>query len=269
MVMLIDAGNSRIKWCRFNPYESHTDVTEVMSENYPKGGISAKNKSTKADTVKVLLSQEKPAKMRMVHVLGELFEREVKAFCLEHEIEFAFVSTHTASYCGVTNGYSLPAQLGADRFVALIGAYHLYPESERIIVDAGTAVTIDALARNGQHLGGVILPGLQLCSDTLIKNTVLPNISKVNDIDVFATNTTTGIKSGSLYGLSGAIHHICDIMERKRAAELKSNSCQRIVCGGDSQQLAGYLQTYNASEKYAVIPDLVMYGLRIIERNNA
>ncbi len=280
--MLIDAGNSRLKWAWLSDIEQE-DLLEAS------GSISNASESIKAITyrnddklltIKALLDTNKPKRICIVHVLGETFAQELSDYCLNHHIQCRSVES-TRTLCGVTNGYDQEKQLGADRLVALIGAYHLYPEHPITVIDAGTAVTIDAITSKGHHLGGVIMPGLQLWSDTLIKNTQLPLSSIVdiaNDANVFSNDTKKGINSGSLYGLSGAIHHVCNVMDEKKRVKLthKSNASMdtpintsiRIICGGNSQQLSEYLPSEDSCfyQPYRVIPDLVMQGLIIIEK---
>ncbi len=271
--MLIDAGNSRVKWTCFDV--DTATATKISAKRYQE--------NDKAKSVKALLADIKPDRIRMVHVLGVSFTDEIQSFCQKHQIQSDFVVS-TAPCCGVTNGYDVPEQWGADRFVALIGAHQLYPDDDLIVIDAGTAVTIDGLDVDGQHLGGVIMPGLQLWSDTLIKNTQLPIVpiykqaghQAGHQVDskqaaVFATSTKRGINSGSLHGLVGAIDHVCHVMENSMAAGQKG--LKRILCGGDSRLLADYIHGYvdrgSSDKNYILNTDLVMHGLIIIENNNA
>lgn len=255
--MLIDAGNSRIKWAWLK--------AEKLGKTTPVAYEGNDESDDKAQVVKLLLEAEKPKKISMVHVLGDKFEQDVRDHCKMLSIECR-IFTSNLSCGGVTNGYDIPEQLGADRFVALIGAHHLLPNDNLLVIDTGTAVTIDGISKKGKHLGGLILPGLQLWPDTLIKNTQLSPISIETDAEVFATNTKRGINSGSIHGLSGAINQICRVMESNMTSELNLNKTKRVLCGGDSRLLANYLSG-NASEKYILISDLVMHGLAAVYKN--
>lgn len=84
----------------------------------------------------------------------------VRGFCAGFSLSHRLRSKTSA--CGVRNGYRRVDQLGADRFLALVGAYHLHGQQEQLVVDAGTALSIDLLAVDGAHLGGFLLPGLGL-----------------------------------------------------------------------------------------------------------
>ncbi|MGO2075904.1 MAG: type III pantothenate kinase [Pseudoalteromonas sp.] len=96
--------------------------------------------------------------------------------------------------------------LGIDRWLVLIAAYSLWPKKNCIIIDAGTATTIDVLTDTGQHLGGWILPGLDLMTQSLTQNTQRvfddKNTLFSNELGV---NTPNGLKNGALVATIGAI----------------------------------------------------------------
>ena len=164
-------------------------------------------------------------------------------------------------------------------------AHHAFPTDPVIVIDVGTAVTIDAIDNKGQHLGGLIMPGLQLWSDTLIRNTQLQHTPVNQHADVFATSTRKGIDNGSLIGLAGAILHVCQSMEQKLKQPVK-----RILCGGDSYKLNDYFNSIhtlaensvsanksasvnkgasannNAPAVFTLMPDLVISGLTVIQK---
>lgn len=239
--MLMDAGNSRLKWTIENLNCQLNDVTATLYNNIEKHQV-----------INGLLSDIKPTKLLIVHVLGIKFESAVRQHCLQLNIEYEVVTT-SADCCGVKNAYEILEDLGADRFVALIAAHHSFPAQSVIVIDAGTAVTIDAIDSTGQHLGGLIMPGLQLWSDTLIKNTQLQHIPVKQRSDVFATSTKKGIDNGSLIGLAGAILHTCQSMEQKLKQPVK-----RILCGGDSHQLDNYFNCIFNSIDAIVVPSALV-----------
>lgn len=243
MVILMDAGNSRIKWC----WLTEKGLGTVNYRSYEELG--------KVDTLTALLSEQKPDQLVAVHVLGDKFDDTIRLTSQTLDIDYHIVRSLADAY-GVKNAYDKPAQLGADRFVALAGAHHHYKNRAVIVIDCGTAVTIDGISSSGQHIGGVIIPGLQLWADTLINNTEMLHASDTLASEVFATNTKDGINSGRLLGLSGAINNICDVMENNMQAPIK-----RVLCGGDSPTLSALMP-----DSYELMPDLVLHGLRIINR---
>jgi len=114
---------------------------------------------------------------------------------------------------GLKIGYRLPAQLGADRLAAALGARKLYPQQNCVIIDCGTATTLTFLTRDGELLGGAILPGLALWPATLAQATAkLPEIALPKTSEklppLVARDTADAIRAGALYGHAGAIREL-------------------------------------------------------------
>ena len=148
-----------------------------------------------------------------------------------------------------------PAELGADRIVNSIGAYHKYKTS-LIIIDFGTATTFDAVSAQGEYLGGVISPGVMIASEALFRNA-----SKLPRVEIFAPpdhvigkHTVDSIKSGLIYGYAGLVDGIVQRMREEMGGAPKV-----IATGG----LAPLLKDVTASIE-AVEKDLTLEGLRII-----
>jgi type III pantothenate kinase len=150
--------------------------------------------------------------------------------------------------------YAEPANLGVDRFVAMIAAHALF-DTACIIVDSGTAVTIDALSAEGRHQGGLILPGLTLMRRSLTKKTANINThSRANGIKLFAKDTGDAVNSGTLRTIAAAIDEISADME----AELEGPVTQ-ILCGGDAEMIRSWLR-----RDHTLYTDLVIKGLALI-----
>lgn len=113
-----------------------------------------------------------------------------------------------AEQCGVQNGYADPAQLGADRWAALIGAHGLHGGA-CLVVNAGTATTIDVLDGSGMFRGGLILPGVDLMRASLARNTARLPLA-VGAFSPLPRNTADAIASGSLLATAGAIDRMFD-----------------------------------------------------------
>jgi type III pantothenate kinase len=112
-----------------------------------------------------------------------------------------------AEQCGVRSGYAEPAQLGADRWAALIGARHLYA-GPCVVVNAGTTMTVDALSSESIFLGGFIVPGYALMRDALGRNTAQLAL-RDGAFSFFPDNTGDAIASGALNALAGAVDRMC------------------------------------------------------------
>ena len=111
------------------------------------------------------------------------------------------------SQCGVTNGYEEAARLGADRWAALIGAHHLQAATPCLVVNAGTATTVDHLDASGYFQGGLILPGLDLMRRALARETAQLPLAG-GDFHALPRNTHTAITSGCLQATAGAIERM-------------------------------------------------------------
>lgn len=153
MRLLIDAGNSRLKWAW---RQGDALVGEAVTE---LSGIDAG----------VLAAAWAPATSALYAcVAGAAADQLIRA-ALPAGATVRRVQAG-ATLCGITNLYEQPAQLGADRWAALIGARAVQP-GPLIVATAGTATTVDALDAEDRFLGGYILPGLQLMLDALARNT--------------------------------------------------------------------------------------------------
>jgi len=148
-----------------------------------------------------------------------------------------------------------PAELGADRIVNAIAAYHKY-QTSLIIIDFGTATTFDAISAKGEYLGGVISPGIMIASEALFRNA-----SKLPRVEIFAPpdnvigkHTVDSIKSGLIYGYAGLVD---GVVERMRL-EMET-SPKVIATGGLAPLMQGVTQTIELVER-----NLTLEGLRII-----
>lgn len=111
------------------------------------------------------------------------------------------------SQCGVTNGYDQPERLGADRWAALIGAHHLLPGTACLVVNAGTATTVDHLDAAGRFQGGLILPGVDLMRRALAGGTAQLPLAE-SDFQALPRHTHAAIVSGCLQATAGAIERM-------------------------------------------------------------
>lgn len=151
-----------------------------------------------------------------------------------------------AETCGVRNAYTDPRRLGVDRWMALIAARQLTTHPV-CVVDCGSAVTIDVLDDKGQHLGGVIVPGLTMMRHALHRNTAqLPFTRETHPLGL-GTCTAAAIHNGTLYALLGAI---------ERIAAQQPEISQWFLTGGDARWIAPHL-----SISVRIYPDLVLQGL--------
>lgn len=241
--LLIDAGNTRLKWSYIGS-QGERMVSQYV--DYARGQL---------DTCLLYLLKDLPVVQRiiLVHVLGKEVEQPLEVLADQQGISLHFIRSQQQAY-GVQVAYPDPSRLGADRFVAMVAAKRLFPTQACIVVDAGTAVTIDALDSTGKHYGGLILTGLRLSGESLIARSKAAHMNQLvlDDIQLFASDTLQAIGSGSVFGLAGSIDGICSKMSRQFEQPVNL-----ILTGGD----AAFLQPYLINN-YNLQPDLVMQGLQ-------
>lgn len=247
--LLIDAGNSSVKWSILH----HQQLGRLQRCDYKKPAHQCVNDiiNTQAKEINTIF---------IASVLGKQFIEKIKENCQQHNYNLHIFESQK-SFAGIQNGYDEPQKLGADRLLAMLGAKHYYPGDQAfVIIDSGTATTIDALDHTGKHWGGLILPGVHLCSDSLLQNTQQlslwgKNKPHKNRTRLYAKNTTEAIQSASVLGLAGAIDSISQAMQADLA---KTSRVTRVITGGNAQILQPYLQSH-----YELNEDLVMLGLKV------
>lgn len=233
-VLLVDAGNTRIKWAL-------ADVHAAPGEWREHGAVTHAELSTLGTTWRALGA----GSALVSNVAGAALKAELAALLAPLPVAW-FASTATAA--GVTNNYLEPSRLGCDRFASAIGAHALYPGRPLVIATCGTATTIDALDADGVFIGGMILPGLALMAGSLAKNTAqLPQVKPGTALPAtFADNTNDAIVSGCINAQAGAI-------ERAVAAHGEAHC---IVSGGAAGYIAPALGV-----PHTVLENLVLAGL--------
>ncbi len=228
MMLCLDAGNTRLK-CGL-----HDGQGWRMQRTF---GYDAMGDLLSALPVM-------PTRIVACNVAGLVVKRQIEQLARQLATPLEWLES-SATRCGVNNGYDQPAQLGADRWAALIAARTLYAETV-IVVLAGTATTIDLLDAGGVFRGGLILPGLALMRQALARNTAgLPEAS--GHFRSMPTNTDDAIVSGAIYATLGAI-------ERMRAMRAPGARC--VLSGGSAEELAPQL-----TAPVRQIDNLVLEGL--------
>jgi type III pantothenate kinase len=243
MVLLVDAGNSRLKW-------SELDAAGSFSAQQ---ALAYGNRPALASFIDLLDAYPAVGRITLVHVLTQLFADSVQEVCDQRGIHLHSVRSVEQAY-GITNGYQNPAALGADRFVGLVAVHRQAGGQASIVIDCGTAITVDAVESDGRHLGGLILPGLQLSADALIARAQGRLSVSREQPSIFADSTGRAIGSGCLFGIVGAIEGVCARMQQSMSSPLL-----QVLIGGDAEYLRPWLQG-----NYLVQPDLLMYGLSYI-----
>jgi len=246
VILLVDIGNSRIKWAlsegaAFQEQGAATHKVVPLAEVFAAawGVLTA------------------PSRVLVANVAGKEMAAALRTWVTAAwnlNVEF-LVPRRKA--CRVTNAYVEPQRLGADRWAALIGAHARVPGNV-CVIDCGSAVTLDALDAKGQHLGGLIIPGLAMMQSALIQNTGDISEQAVakgdKKVSVLARDTQGAVSGGALYTLIAVIDRVTADLAADMPAPLT-----RVICGGDAERLLNLL-----AENYLYEPDLVLHGLAII-----
>jgi type III pantothenate kinase len=238
--LLIDAGNTRIKWAR-------------VEENLLMPGVPVSIRPAVLPGIKAAWdSLEKPLGIALSNVAGERVEADITSFIERRWSMDPLVAKAQHHGFGVTSGYRDPERLGVDRWLALIAARDR-SKQPTVIVDAGSACTIDLLDSEGRHLGGYILPGLTAMGEALVRGT--HQIQESKAVGKFCLDpgldTSEGMASGALLALVGAIERVFyDLGDR--------GSCEPllIMTGGDAEKLGSSLRCPSY-----IGPELVLEGL--------
>ena len=151
-----------------------------------------------------------------------------------------------------------PREVGADRIVNAIGAYDLFG-GPTIVVDFGTATTLDAVSAKGEYLGGAILPGIEISMDALFQRADrLSRVELIEPRHVIGKSTAEALQSGAIYGFAGQVDAIVHRMED----ELGDSTV--LATGGLSTLIARFSETIQHLD-----PWLTLHGLRIVYERNA
>ena len=254
MLLLIDAGNTRIKW-------GIPDSQQPPAPSKPQWRIITSVAHDQTDQLVSAWQQHPISKILISNVAGT----EVKAR-LSTLLAQAFPGLQPEWFAsqkacaGVRNSYANPQQLGCDRFASAIAATYLYPSQHVIVATCGTATTVDAVSARAEFSGGMILPGLKLMAESLARNTAqLPQVAESIQVDQpFADNTDQAIVSGCIHAQAGAITLAYHLLQKKQA--------ETVIClisGGAAPYLLPHL-----SFQCEHIANLVLTGLFVVAQSN-
>ena len=244
MKLLFDLGNSRIKW------------------GWAEGGGILRHgsfRNTEDALRQGVAAMELPDTLDQIAVSSVLHERRNRLFAEELQTRtgqtpwFAHVS---AAAHGVRNGYHDPAQLGVDRWLALIAAWRI-TQAAVCVIDCGTTITVDWLDADGVHAGGLVIPGYRLMRDTTQRDTA--------QISLAAKTAEDGLPPGKdttacvTHGCLRAIQAFLDSLPRIGGA-----APSYLITGGDAARLSASLELPAQEE-----PLLLFQGLDLLSGKGA
>jgi type III pantothenate kinase len=246
MILVIDVGNTRLKWAWLTSTGLSDQQAVVHRDAKPDVWAGA-----------LFHSAQRPSRVLVSNVAGPEMAKTLahltkKSFKVEAEVVTATAESH-----GLTNGYLDPTLLGADRWLALIGAW-TRTQSAVCVVDAGTAVKVDSVDAQGQHLGGLIAPGIHMMREALMNKT--SDIAKAaaqsssSLAGVLANNTITAISRGAVFAVAGMADRAAEVIGPNAGKAPKL-----LITGGDASLITGAMRMRGET-----VPDLVLQGLAVI-----
>jgi type III pantothenate kinase len=234
LILVVDAGNSRVKWAL------HDGRAFVRSGRLLHAELDALDAQWS--------SLPEPSSI----VIANVADDEI-GLTLRHNAgrwkAKPRVASSRQSQAGVANLYNEPARLGVDRWAALIGA-RKFTSDPCVVVNAGTAMTVDALTANGEFIGGIIVPGFDMMHEALAMGTARLSAER-GDFTPFPRTTRDAITSGAIQALCGAVERMRGAMQAEGHREPAL-----IFSGGAAELIAQYM-----GGPVRVIDNLVLEGL--------
>lgn len=241
-LLVIDCGNSFVKW------GMHDGNSWVR-----KHKIAWKEIDT---LISEFLILPKPTQIYISFVAREVLKIHITQLLSLWQVDQQWIVSRF-SQCHVTNGYINPKQLGSDRWAALIAAWSRLHQG-CLVINVGTAMTVDVLTNDGFFSGGIILPGVLTMQNCLLHNTQL-NFPPNGQYQDFPVCTEDGLISGSVHALAGAIERMHTLI----STQLGSPTKYCVISGGGACQIIPFLKL-----SYLWIEDLVLEGLVIIAKDD-
>ena len=254
--LLVDLGNTRIKWTAFSG-QIHSEMTadiyapsleallDKRWKNIPQPfNIWIASVASLATSSELYLWIQKQWPDTSIHIVNSL-----------------------AQYKTLSNAYQRPEALGVDRWLGLVAASEIYPNQAVCVISAGTCITFDVLDQQGKHLGGAILPGIHLLYHSLNRLELAIGLERKQKIppSSFGVSTEECVNAGLSALLEGALSRLLEESFKKLMC-----SPLLILTGGDAGLLAPFLKQLEDSENnpYSVEeePAWVLKGLSYLCR---
>ena len=238
MVAVFDIGNTNI---HMGLYEGEELIKEVTC---PSTAKLIENKFVK------ILAHKKLEGIAIASVIPHLTSRFVQ--CLKKRLSISSLIISSKLNCHLTFNYYNPETLGADRIANVVGGLERY-KRDMIVIGFGTVTTIDVVLKNGNYLGGLIIPGIRTSLEMLFEKTaLLPKTSlKKSTRGIIGRSTEECIQSGVLNGTVAMIKGLI--------AQIKKETRKKFLCtatGGWSKFMSSKIE-----EIKHVDPDLCLYGI--------
>ena len=242
--LALDVGNTRLKWAQY-------DTAKPGAKLLGQGAVFLENIDKLAEGDWADLPA--PTHILGCIVAGDAIKRRVAEQLDLWDITPQWVVS-SPNEAGLSNGYDHPTRLGADRWVAMIGAHHRLAargqHSPCVVVMVGTAVTVEAIDEAGKFLGGIILPGHGIMLRALESGTAGLHVP-TGEVKNFPTNTSDALTSGGTFAIAGAVQRMVDHLSAHCG-----QAPQCIMTGG-----AGWKMAPSMSVPVELVESLIFDGL--------
>jgi type III pantothenate kinase len=249
--LLVDIGNTRIKWARLDGTCLSPGKAAVHSGWRP------------ADYARRLFASARGLERILVaSVAGARVNRALAAAAKRSRVQTQFITVPRRAG-GVTVGYVEPWRLGVDRFAAVVGAHELFERVPVCVVGVGTAMTIDLVGADGRHRGGVIVPAPNLMVETLLTSTHgirrRAQGGAVGGKGIFGRSTRDAIVLGSRYAAAALIDRVVE-----EASDLLGREPLVVLTGGGAPAVRPLVRS-----RCVGVPDLALRGLAVLSRDGS
>ena len=249
MILTIDVGNSQILGGIFD-----NDKLVLQFRRITSSGTSSDELGLFLKSV-IRENGFDPARITDIACCSVVpaINHSLASACLKYfKKEALFIQTGTKT--GLKIKYNNPKDVGADRIANAMAGLALYPEKDLIIIDLGTATTVDAVTRDKEYLGGAISPGLKMSVTALTAGTAkLPSVEIARPEKPCGSSTIEAIQAGLYYGHIGLMRELI----RRFEAESFSGRKPIVIATG------GFSRLFESSGLFdEIIPELVLLGLR-------
>jgi len=254
MILLIDIGNSHIKW----------NIKPSLTGDFVQSTVSMPWSHQSLLSLCVSHWQSLQGKITQIYVssvAGQSVRQTITQWFDKHlALEAVFAQTQSHQL-GVGNGYQNYQQLGVDRWLAILAAHHQLPDADVIVLDCGTAITFDIVTRRGEHLAGPIIPGKTLMINALAENTAdIPKAQHQAIDSLFASNTQEAVVAGVHFSTVYAVRDIISQLTEALSIKDPQATSRLIVCGGG----ASSIMPDTGIKNYQLEADIVLLGLALV-----
>ncbi len=246
MTVVVDIGNARVKWARVER-GNLSSPGEALHRDDPEQAL--------ASLVSALPG--KAGRVVATNVAGEDMGRRFVEMAGVHWDLHPELIEPVAEQLGVTCAYADPRRLGADRWAAVLAAHHL-TAGAACVIDAGTAVTLDAVDGDGQHLGGLIMVSPRFAATALNRETsgigqTIASGEAPLGLTLLGRTTDEAVAHGAMLGLAAAVDRAVSVITKELDAEPLV-----LVTGGDGQSLLPWLKTRAQYRAHLVLEGLAL-----------